>query len=1183
MNTAKLKTFAQQSRIILMEGVRQKLLYWGFDNKGNIENEPMAIQGGMVVNEQVVDDPTLPLKWRSLKHAISSKGIEQVIEEASYTWFNRMIAMRILSENGYDQPQLTYGDNTTNTPLILQRARRGLYEFLNNTNSSRLASIINNHDREIDAFAILLLGYCSSHKVISNVFGTADDFTEILLPNNVLAENGFVHLLNNTDAIKPEDYEQVELIGWLYQFYISDKKDEVFKGFKKNIKAEAKDIPAATQIFTPNWIVKYMVENTVGKLWLDLNPNSPLKSNMKYLVENAEGNPVSEPIIDEVAKLKLLDPACGSGHILVEGFDLQFQMYMEEFYSKEEAVISILQNNLFGLDIDKRAVQLSNFAILLKAAVHFPDVLNKSILPNVYAMPDPHQFSSDEVSLFLGDDGTQYHEKLYDALQLMQQAQNLGSIMLFDWPKGMDEYVLEKLQQLKNKGFRGFDEESLLVYIKPYIEVLSVLTQKYESVAANPPYMGQKNMNAQLKKYVGEKYPISKSDLFAVFIETMINLVEDKARMGCITMESWMFLSSYEKLRKKLLNNYSIGSLAHFGWHIIGIAFGTASMILEKSKNINIGEYSYLTINDVERDRNIPYIFPKKDNNRFSRIPQTNFSKIPGSPIAYWASSKIVSIFSNAETLQNIGLVRQGASTSNNDRFLKYWHEVSITKIGFNIESLQSANDTNFKWFPYNKGGAYRKWYGNFDTIINYENDGFELKKFQSTLNQGWTVRLKSRNYYFKSAVSWPKISSGSFSVRYYPQGFIFDVAGCCYFPDNEDLKEYIVGFLNSNVAKKFLEFISPTLNYEIEQIKRLPFINAFCDKIINVKEIYNLSKKDWDTLETSWDFENSPLLNEKNSLYHAFQSWQEQVTKDFFQLHSNEEKLNRIFIDIYGLQDELTPEVPLKDITILQEELDRNALEMMEPTFREQGKDAFELPIKKNVVMQQLISYAIGCMMGRYRLDKPGLHIAHYNPTEDEVCTYNYNDFTFEIDDDAIIPLMGKNCGFSDDALNRFNSFIDIVWGAENRTENMNFLQECLGKDIDVYMVNNYWKDHCKTYKKKPIYWLFASKKGAFQVLVYMHRMNRFTVEKIRTKYLLPHLRYLQNNIDLLKDKGASISREDARKLDKFRYDRDECEEYDMFLKDKAEKIMSDGIFDLDDGVTENYKLFEGVVAKIK
>tara|TARA_B110000503_G_scaffold78214_1_gene120261 strand:- start:4959 stop:8636 length:3678 start_codon:yes stop_codon:yes gene_type:complete len=1225
MNT---KTFAQESRNLLMDGVAKKLLYWGFDTKGNVLEQPNKLSGGYTFRGEVFDDANVPQLWDSLKQAVQHKGIEVVVEEAAYTWFNRMMALRIMVKNGYEQPQLENVTGMEHTPIILQKARQGHYGFLNELEQERLKKIIGDYSKDQEAFALLLVGYCHANKTLDKVFGKLDDYTELLLPDNMLQDSGFLHLLNTTDAISDDEYQQVELIGWLYQFYISEKKDEVFASFKKNKKAEAKDIPAATQIFTPNWIVKYMVENTAGKIWLDKNPDSPLKSQMKYLVtndsdenkchselveESVSSQAESRDLINNVEELTLIDPAAGSGHILVEGFELLYQMYMEEYYTPEEAVESILKNNLFGLDIDDRAAQLATFAILLKAAKKYRDIWHKDWLPNVYAMPEAQDFSMQEVKDFLGAEGTEYAEELDAALRLMKQAKNLGSVMKLRLSEGARMVVEKRFTELGHTDYRDFNIEAIYQNLKSYIPVLLILTKKYTSVVANPPYMGQKSMNADLKNYVNSNYPITKSDLCTVFIEVLPDFTTNKGKYGFIVPPSWMFLASYEKLRSLIVNNQKIDSLLHLSRGVFGADFGSVSTVITNANPSESSKGTYLRL--VERtfqefhqehlkdlfllangNEEFRYNFVgySKDDPKFVHsadglkvyypsIPQTNFSKIPGSPIAYWTPKVSVDHFENNKSIGDYLVIKQGLTTSDNKRFLRNWSEVSYYKIGFGIKNRDIALQSGLKWFPYNKGGGARKWYGNQEYLVNWENDGFDIKalivKKYPYLKGNPDFVAKNPEFYFRDCITWSKISSGIICFRFQPKGIIFSDAGMGIFTSSDDLIE-LLAEINSKHVYAFLKSINPTLNYQAGDIQKLPLI-PISSKFENLgNQNIQISKKDWNSRETSWDFETSPLFNETKSLDQACQTWQEQVTQEFFQLHTNEEELNSIFIDIYGLQDELTPEVALKDITILQEELNKKDMEALEDDFRANGANAIGLPIDKGEVISQFISYAIGLFMGRYRLDKPGLNIAHPNPTAEELKSYNYNNGQVIIDEDAILPLMGKNCNFPDDALQQFQQVLDTIWGHETRTKNINFIQDCLDKDLEKFLVKDFYKYHCKMYKKKPIYWLFASPKGAFQVLVYMHRMNAFTVEKIRANYLLEHIKNINSEIMVLESNASNLNTQEAKRLDTLRVDLRECETYDMELKNVADQQIS---FDLDDGVTVNYKKFETVVAKIK
>jgi hypothetical protein len=1168
MNT---KTFAQQSRVLLMEGVANKLLYWGFKADGSIIEEPKSVAGGYTFRGKIFDDETVPKLWKSLHQAINSKGIDVVKEEAAYTWFNRMMALQIMAKNGYQEPQLEYVSGMSFTPQLLQKARQGQYNFLNTKEQERLKRIITDFSKEQEAFALLLVGYCHSNKMLNNVFGKIDDYTELLLPDNMLQDSGFLHLLNTTDAITDEQYKEVELIGWLYQFYISERKDEVFASFKKKKKVEAKDIPAATQIFTPNWIVKYMVQNTVGKIWLDKNPNSKIKTGLKYLVEN-ESDQVSEQIISEVSQLTLIDPAVGSGHILVEGFDLLYQMYMEEYYTPEEAVESILKNNLFGLDLDDRAAQLATFAILLKAAKHYRDVFAKGWLPNVHSMPEYATFSQQEIIDFLGSSGSDYEKELTDAMCLMEQSKNLGSLMKLSLSDEARTFIQERFSEIKNTDFRDINTEIVYQKIKSFIPVLLILSKKYTSVVANPPYMGLNNMNISLLNYLEKNYWSSRHDLSNVFMDVCLNNSITGGIVGMINQQSWMFSKSYIELREKYLDQVSFYSIVHLGPHsfteIKGEVVQSVTFVM---KNVNNSEYKPLFIRLVEFENS-----DLKEKEFFNRsnyvylLKQSDFLNFEEFKLQYGVFKPLVELIKNKAFLKDYFETREGLTTGDNDRFLRYFHEVSKLKI-------------SEKWFFHIKGGDYRKWYGNINTIVNWQNNGNEIKN-----NKTETGRVRSHNYnedyIFKEGFTWGSFGKVN-SFRYVPKNYIFDSSGSMGFSLEEDSNTLMqtIGYLNSKIVQSVLPYIKGNNNTKPGHISLIPYkYNIKSEDLILkiVAECVGLSKSDWNANETSWDFEKTPLLNKSQSIKLAYLKWLEDVSEDFFQLHQNEEELNRVFINIYGLQNELTPEVALKDITILQDVLKKNELEALEEKFRVNGKDAIELPINRAEVISQFISYAIGLFMGRYRLDQLGLNIAHPNPSKEELASYRYNHGEVTIDQDAILPLMGKQCNFSDDVVKQFTQLLDTIWGHEQRTDNINFIQDCLNKEIDKFLVNDFWSYHCGMYKKTPIYWLFSSKKGAFQVLVYMHRMNEFTVEKIRANYLLEHLKYLKLEIAQKEANASSLNTVEARQLDKLRVDLAECEQYDLALKNVADQQIK---FDLDDGVAKNYELFETVVAKIK
>lgn len=1221
MNTNNIKSFAKQARLILMEGVKQRLLYWGFDADGNSTETLETTTGGYIFRTQVFNDNSVPPKWQKLNAKLTNKqAVLDVIEEAAYTWFNRLMAINILEKNGYIPPTLTYV-HELKTPLLVQNAKRGQHQLKQQKYIDLLQQYLVD-DQEEQALGLLLTRLCNNNILLHDVFGHIDDYTEILLPNNLLQRNGIIDLLNS-DAIPDEDYKEVELIGWLYQFYISDKKDEVFKGFKANKKARPEDIPAATQIFTPKWIVKYMVENTVGKIYLDFDTTSSLKPEMKYLVEShceERSNPINNSqLINNLEELTLIDPASGSGHILVTGFDLLFKMYREQGYTAKNAVISILQNNLFGLDIDDRAMQLARFAVLLKAAEFYPEILNASdsnplLLPHIYSFPESHHFQLDEIQSFLTPQGAAYVAELKEALVLLNQGKNIGAALKIALSQEAHAFINTQLQDwntLYQEGTLDLLQQDLWNNLKPFLEVLLVVSTKYTAVVANPPYMGQKSMNAELKDYVNDNYPETKSDLMTVFMEVIPNITMDNSRFALINLPSWLFLSSFEKLRESYITNYHFESLLHMGRGIFGIDFGSVAFTMKKEqKKESIGNYfrlhernfQHIHFEDIEKlflytNGNINYKYdfnlyrgedgiteiPKQGTENGQRlfypnIAQENFEKIPGSPIAYWVKTWEVKAFSREKSFNKFASPSKGMMPGSS--FLLFNWEVDKRNISKSKNAEQSKNDER-KWYRYFKGGSYRKWYGNQEYLVLFYRNGKILKEN----NYG----ERNPQYYFKRQINWSKIGSGKFSARDGIIGGLYDDAACqC--PVREDYSfEYLLAYLNSCVVEKLLSIIHNTLNYSPGEIAKIPTIYDPSDEILTLaNSCLFISKTDWDSKETSWDFEKSPLLNESASLKAAYQKWQDNATQDFFQLHENEEELNRIFIDIYGLQEELTPEVALKDITILQEELNGKDVEQLESLFREEGKNAVMLPIKKDEVISQFISYSIGVFMGRYRLDTPGLHIAHPNPTEEELASYEVSlqgtTQSVEIDDDAIIPLMGSECAFPDDALVRVKNLVHNLWGEETLTENLNFINECVGTDLDKYLNEQFWKDHTSRYKKKPIYWLFSSnpkkpQTSAFKVLVYMHRMDKYTVSKIQRQYLHPHQEWIKNEIEKAIANESNLSKNELKRLEKLRSWELECRDYNEVLKTLSLQEID---FDLDDGVTVNYEKFDGAVAKI-
>ncbi|MCH8487210.1 MAG: BREX-1 system adenine-specific DNA-methyltransferase PglX [Candidatus Cyclonatronum sp.] len=1235
MQTKKIKDFAQQARQLLRDGVKQRLLYWGFRPKGEPETRPDAFEGGYIFRGGTYDGSEVPRLWDKLHTELKRKGFEAVVEEGAYVWFNRMMAMRILAANGYEPDLLGYVSDEQRKPVLLERAKQGIRPELRPEQEKRLQQIILDFELETEAFSILLTAHCRTHPLLQRVFGRQQDYTELLLPDAVLATNGFLQLLNSTDAITEEDYKQVELIGWLYQFYISEKKDEVFKSFKKKKKAGVNELPAATQIFTPRWIVQYMVENTLGQTWLEAHPESPLRSEMKYLVEKADtGGEVQLPegFTGDPAGFRLLDPASGSGHILVVAFELLMHCYREQYYTTSEAVDLILTQNLYGLDIDPRAAQLSQFALLLKAAAYDPGVLQRRPAMKVFAMPEPRPVSRQDVRQFLGEVPARQQDELHAALQLMQQAQLLGSVMKFELgPQTLQTMRARAEAFEKGEAETDLGAQALWADLRPYLQVLLALTQPYHAVVANPPYMGQRNMDGKLKAYIGKEYPLSKSDLATALMEKMKEISFKDGRFSLITPPSWMFISSYEKLRELLIKDSKFDSLLHLSRGVFGADFGSAAATFQATQpsGNSFGTYFRLVERTFQEfhhwhleelfsktlaDQSFRFDFQSYDKDMakisfsekgvrtfYGDFPQSNFSKIPGSPIAYWVSDRMIEIFETAEPLKEFGVPRQGMATSDNNRFLREWFEVNFQKIGLGFSNAKEAIKSQKKWFPYNKGGGYRKWYGNQDYVVNWENDGYEIKNFKPSV-------VRNEGYYFMEGITWSDISSGNFACRYTPKGFLFDVKGSSALPGKEILYE-VIGFLNSIIVTKILYVLNPTLSYQVGNISSLPFLfnkifekDPFGDGVFkyvsySVQDVIDLTRKDSNSRETSWDFTELPLIAlRQSSLGSSIALWKVRSTRQFVQLNANEEELNRIFIDLYGLKDELGPEVAFKDITILQDELDAGELPQAEARYRQAGvpidddeiTGIVRLPFKEDELMQLLLSYALGCIMGRYRLDKPGLHIAHPDPAPEahapyEVTAADGSTHTFAPDQNAIVPLLGSSGRFPDDLIFRVRHFLICVWGEARLTDTLNTLQEKLGTDLEKYLVKDLWPDHCKRYKKRPIYWLFSSPKGAFQVLVYMHRYNRYTIDKIYREYLLPHLRRLEEQISTLSQRESSstpLSRTETKQLDQLRKDLQECLDYEPLLKEFA---LDQHEIDLDDGVKVNYEKFEGIVRGVK
>ena len=1209
MDTNRIKRFATEARNILKAGIAAKITTLGFDKTGHVaeENKPQLMQGGSLWNEQLQTEGFYH-QWMSLYNRIQQIGIIDVYEEAAYTWFNRLCAIRILQKNNLCGPVLAYAD-AARTPVIVDEARQGRIPQMEEDMRQRLVELLDDDTKVTEQFAILITAWCHDNPIINKCFGSIADYTELLLPNNILAEGGFVDLLNHTEFITDEDFQSPELIGWLYQFYISERKDEVFA---KKGKFETDEIPAATQIFTPNWIVKYMVQNTVGRIYLDNNPyETQLQKKWQYLVEPSE-KPSNDTILkyNELEDLKVADLACGSGHILNECFDLLYDLYIAEGYGRAEAIENIFSHNLTGIDLDTRAKQLSQFALLLKACQKDAAFADAHCMPKVLDMPKPYDAESVSLGLdsaclkFMGGYETIAGEMLEQDMELLMDANDLGSIMKFN----DDEDYLAMLRY----HYEDWTEEGIdycpneIKALIPGVQVILALTEKYHALVMNPPYMGSKNMNGVLSKYVKDEYKDGKADLFSVFMQMGMEHLVDGGKMAQINMQSWMFLSSFEKLRTQFLKNYNIDNMLHLGPRtfdeLSGEVVQNTAFVLSKHELTEQGGVYYRLVdgkNCADKERlfleakqgdGTAIINSKLYTINYPNVEQKNFEKIPGCPIGYWLSNKVYDIFESSNCINTYGDPRQGLATGDNNRFLRLWYEISFNKCLLNVENYLEAKTSGYKWFPCTKGGGFRKWYGNKDFFIAFDSDNFEALSKSGN-------HLPSKEFYFHEGLSWSTISSDPIAFRYTTNS-IFETKGSICFPRTGTNTYALIAYLNSCVVQKMLGVISPTLDYHEGPLRKVPCISLDFKELGKIAaSSISISKSDWDAHETSWDFQRNELLSIDTDTYMEnidyeiekhFEKTGERICIDpaapklgnlewrmeqyklkwerkFMQLHKNEEELNCQFIDIYGLQDELIPDVPLNEITILQQG---------EINIVENG-----ITWNEDAMTKQLISYAVGCMLGRYRLDKPGLHIAHPNPTDEEIAPYEYKGEQWEIDDDGIMPLMPNDCGFSDNASARFADFIRVALGNEDHVENLNYVERCLGKPLEQYFVKDFWKDHKKMYQNRPIYWLFSSKKGAFQVIAYMHRMNAYTAERVRSKYLLPYIEHLESEIDKLDARRAELSTKETKQLQALQKQLDECREYHERLQVVAEQAIS---FDLDDGVVVNYAKFGDVLKNL-
>ncbi|NWK12379.1 BREX-1 system adenine-specific DNA-methyltransferase PglX [Clostridium cadaveris] len=1210
MDKNKIKSFAIWSRRNLIEAVKDRAKYIGIfiDNEGEFKAlKAKKVQGGFSLEntEKVLNlsyDDREILIDKINEHTNKIKGFEQVMEEVAYTWFNRFMGLRYMEVNDYlpsGVRVLSSEVEGKKEPDVLNKVSEIIDEL--NLNANEIYDLLDTGDtldRE-KAYRIILVKQCNElGKIIPQMFEKISDYTELLLPDNLLEESSVIRKM--VEDIEESDWlEEVEIIGWMYQYYISEKKDEVFAGLKKNVKITKENIPAATQLFTPKWIVKYMVENSLGRLWLEGHPNEELQKEFKYYLEEAEQETEVQEELKKIREehtklkpedIKVLDPCMGSGHILVYAFDVLYEIYKTAGYSEREIPRLILQNNLYGLDIDDRAAQLASFALIMKARHYnrrlFREIEREHLELNLCSIQESNAIGREEIDYFCSLETEIDNDKLRKDLEyiniIFNDAKEFGSIV--DASKVNLKDIKQRINEIKKEDnlifadYRNVIIETLSILIKQ----IEILTEKYEVCITNPPYLGYKSFNDKLSSYLKVKYKEASNDLYASFIQRNIKFLKSNGIISMITQQSWLFLSSYTGVRKEIINDTSILNLVQLGTRafeeIGGEVVQTTTFAIRNKKTCNYtGKYIDLSSipNAGEKEKEYLKMKRVKENN------QKIFLNIEDYPIIVSFGDKFVETFKSGVPLGDLSNPVKGLDTCDNDRFVRLWSEVSIEDIGVGIRD--TSNTFNNKWFGYAKGGGFRKWYGNNEYVVLWGNDGIILRNLRDS-----TGKIKSRpqniRYYFKKGITWSSISSGKLSMRVLNNA-IFGGGGSALFLEDEKLYNFVLALLNSNVVLKILNALNPTLNILVGDLKRIPIEkNSNLDIINNLtKSNISISKLDWDSFESSLDFKVHPLLKllEKDyKIESVFKVWETECYEKFEQLKNNEEKLNRIFTDIYGLQDELTPEVEDKDITIRKADRERD--------------------------IKSFISYAVGCMFGRYSIDSEGFiyaggdfndkwnfessKVRKIEKDEDgNIISDSWIDSRFMPDKDNIIPITEDEY-FEDDIVSRFIEFVRTVYGNDTLEENLDFIADSIGRKtsetarqaIRRYFIKDFYKDHLKVYQKRPIYWMFESgKNDGFKCLVYMHRYNEQTVAKVRTDYLHTLQRKYEaeiNRLQLVVDSEEYTAKDRTaakKKIDRITNQIEECKEYDQVVAYLANEKIS---IDLDDGVKVNYAKFQNV-----
>jgi hypothetical protein len=1194
MNRNKLKTYAPEARRDFIQAMKDRAAFYGLTAS---KIEPAVVRGDVAVIAGRDYPRAIADKREKLEARVERDGFEQTMEALAYTWFNRLVAIRFMEVNGYldhGYRVLSHPDGKQ-TPEILEHAE---HVELPGLKKDRAIDLKLEGNRESELYRLLLTAQCNAlHKAMPFLFERIDDETELLLPDNLLHSDSLIRKM--VDGIDEDDWKEVEVIGWLYQFYISERKDEVIG----KVVASA-DIPAATQLFTPNWIVKYLVQNTLGRQWLATYPNSALRVQMEYYIEPAEQTAEVAGQIKAITPesldpetLTMLDPACGSCHILVEGYDLFKAIYLERGYRLRDIPALILQKNLFGLEIDDRAAQLGAFALMMKARADDRRIFDSEAKPNVFAFQESRGIDAAKILDALDttpQKAMRAREYLFDEiddaetplltkkvmggishafsksdiatlLALFENAKTYGSLIQ------IPPALVSKLPEIERRLIEVLTNGDLIQtsaqVLMPMLKQAGLLARKYNVVVANPPYMGSRFYSDTLKEYVDSGYPAGKSDLYAAFMLRNESLAVPHGTIGMITIPNWMFLSSFEDLRKHILSTCHVASFLHNGRGVFGSDFGSCAFVVVRAPRPSY-RGGYKRLFDVQGSvSSNEELAARFGSSQIYSPHQSDFYRIPGFPLAYWATEAVIKAFENGVPLSDVAQPRQGMATSDNDRFLRMWHEVSFSLISLHSGSRSEAKASSRKWFPYNKGGDFRKWCGNYGAVINWSGDGEEVLGYAAELYGSPTRTIKNLDWYFREGITWSRISSSLFGVRYLSGGFLFDANGSVLFPSRDEM-HLLLAFLCSEVTFRLLAILNPSLSFQTGDVARLPILR---DKLhrkktqvdLEVTRAIEIARRDWDQQETSWGFEGFGCLGQ-STMEEAWASYDSGARARIDELRSIEERLNLIIAEAYDLDSEMSCEVSPDKITLHRPD---------------QSED-----------IKGLLSYALGCVMGRYSLAQPGLIYAEGGGVGFDPSRYP----SFRADEDGIVPLLDADWGFADDATNRIAEFISVAWPREHLEQNLKFVASCLGRTDDVqprdvirrYLSIGFYKQHLSMYKKRPIYWLFSSgKQRAFQCLVYLHRYNESTLARVRTEYVLPLQSRIGARIEQLEaDKGDAGSTSHRKKLQKEQDDlkkqRAELLSFEQKLKHFADQKID---INLDDGVKVNYGKFGDLLAEVK